>query len=70
MDLDQTLMARDARTLSTAIRDAQAESITYSHQMLASQPLLALPDVVAWCWARGGDWRQRVLPIITKTIKV
>lgn len=70
VDLDQSLLARDARVLATAIRDSHADSITYSHQMLASQPLLALPDVIAWCWARGGDWRRRVTPIIAATIKV
>lgn len=70
LDLDQTLVARDARTLSDACRSAGTTSITYSHQTLASQHLLALPDVVAWCWARGGDWRRRVAPIISATLRV
>ncbi|WP_343991771.1 hypothetical protein [Nocardioides dubius] len=34
------------------------------------QPLLALPDVVAWCWARGGEWRRRVSPVVSHTLEV
>jgi len=32
--------------------------------------MLAIPDVIAWCWARGGDWRHRIAPIVTATIRV
>lgn len=70
LDLDQTLIARDARTLTDARRMMGTGSITYSHQSLAQQPLLALPDVVAWCWARGGDWRRSISTLITSTIRV
>jgi hypothetical protein len=70
LDLDQTLVARDARTLSAAIRETDSRSVTYCHQLLSSQPLLSIPDVVAWCWARGSDWRRRVAPIVTDVIKV
>lgn len=70
LDLDETLVARDARTISATARALKETSITYSHQSLASQPMLAIPDVIAWCWARGGDWRHRVAPIVTTTIRV
>lgn len=69
VDLDQTLIARDARTLTDACRITTGETITYSHQALAHRPLLALPDVVAWCWARGGEWRRTVSALITSTIQ-
>lgn len=70
LDLDETLVARDARVLARAVRETGATSITYSHQRLATQPLLSIPDVVAWCWARGGDWRRRVTPIVSDVIDV
>ncbi|WP_300681335.1 hypothetical protein [Nocardioides sp.] len=70
LDLDQTLLARDARILSEAIREARSPSLTYSHQLLAAQPLLSIPDVIAWSWARGGDWRRRVDPLISAVIQV
>lgn len=70
LDLDRTLVARDARTLRDACRRSGARAVTYSHQALSEQPLLALPDVIAWCWARGGDWRRRVSSAISETIEV
>jgi hypothetical protein len=38
--------------------------LEYPHQRAHDEPLRAIPDVVAWCWARSGDWRQRVAPIL------
>lgn len=70
LDLDQTLVAKDARTIALAIGELDATSITYSHQSLATQPLLSIPDVIAWCWARGGEWRRRVMPIVSTVREV
>lgn len=70
LDLDQTLVAQDARTLTTALAQMGATAITYSHQRLATEQLLALPDVIAWSWARGGEWRRRVESIVDATISV
>jgi len=38
--------------------------------VLGSQPLLSIPDVVAWCWARGDIWRRRVAPSVSEVIEV
>jgi len=38
--------------------------LEYRHQRAHEEPLLALPDVVAWCWVRSGDWRRRIGPIL------
>ena len=27
-------------------------------------PLLTVPDAIAWCWARGGAWRERIQPVV------
>lgn len=32
----------------------------YRHQPSATEPLLWIPDAVAWAWGRGGHWRTRV----------
>ncbi|MBC7595785.1 MAG: hypothetical protein H7288_17920 [Kineosporiaceae bacterium] len=36
--------------------------LTYEHAKSAHDPLLAIPDSVAWAWAKGGDWRRRSEP--------
>jgi hypothetical protein len=43
LDLDQTLVSKDARSISSALREVTGSSITYRHQALAAQPLLQSP---------------------------
>lgn len=56
---DQSLLYRQAHAIN------RTGTLHYDHQTSITEPLCALPDVVAWCWAKGGDWRARVEPIIT-----
>lgn len=37
----------------------------YRHHRAHEEPLLALPDAIAWSWHRGGQWRKRVEPLVT-----
>ena len=32
----------------------------YQHHPSATEPLLWIPDAIAWAWGRGGTWRSRV----------
>lgn len=68
LDLDATLLARDRRTLAIATR--ALPSVSYSHLPLSAEPLLSIPDVIAWSWARGGDSRRRVAPLIADVVDV
>jgi hypothetical protein len=36
------------------------DTLRYEHRRASAEQLLAIPDVIAWCWAKGGDWRRRV----------
>jgi hypothetical protein len=36
----------------------------YSHARAHTEPLLALPDIAAWAWARSGEWRRRLDPLM------
>jgi hypothetical protein len=51
--------AADRHTLSS-LRAAQ---LTYEHLLAHEEPLLWVPDAVAWAHGRGGDWRRRVQPV-------
>lgn len=65
LEQDDTLLDFDRRTLYGAVRRARYPDLRYEQQRAAAEPLLALPDAVAWCRARGGEWRRRVEPVIT-----
>jgi hypothetical protein len=40
-------------------------SVYYLHSAPAAEPLLWLPDVIAWAYGRGGDWIRRASDVIT-----
>lgn len=55
LESDETQDARDRRDLLEITRVIGCrEVLAYEHRRAGQEPLLALPDVVAWCWARGG----------------
>jgi len=58
---DETLVRSDRQTLIEAIREANlSDHVRYSHVGRRQDQLLAMPDVFAWCWNRGGLWRKAV----------
>jgi len=34
------------------------------------EPLLAMPDAIAWCWQRSGEWRHRIRELVTEVRKL
>jgi hypothetical protein len=69
-DLDETLRQFDRQCLIEATRAADAgDRISYQHAHRRTEPLLAIPDALAWCWAKGGQWRRRVEPVIANVYR-
>ena len=66
LEQDDTLLNWDNQRLIEFTREAGCrDTLRYEHRRAASELLLAAPDAVAWCWAKGGDWRRRIEPIVT-----
>lgn len=66
LEQDDTLLSFDNQRLIEFTRAAGCrDTLRYEHRRAASELLLAVPDAVAWCWAKGGDWRRRIEPIVT-----
>lgn len=40
------------------------DSLRYEHQRAENELLLGIPDAIAWCWARGGQWRDRINDLV------
>lgn len=71
LERDDSLVTSDRRALYRAVRGlGVVDTLAYEHRRPATEMLLALPDAVAWCWAKGGDWRRRVETVITHVHKV
>ena len=60
-ELDISVVRRDRSTVARALRSTDdASALTYGFVGGAAEPLLWLPDAVAWAWARGGHWRGKL----------
>lgn len=65
LDRDQTLVSWDKQRLVEYTRaSGVVDRVSYTHMSRHEERMLAIPDAVAWCWAKGGDWRRRVRPIV------
>ncbi len=58
-----------------AIRDVlgprpSSAGLVYEHLRSHEEPLLWVPDAVAWCHGADGEWRRRVVQIIDAVIDV
>jgi hypothetical protein len=61
IERDESTYDFDRRTLTEACRVHGCRETLY-WDLLPPQhdPMLWVPDAVAWCWSKGGDWRQHV----------
>lgn len=66
LDQDETMIRWDNQKLIEFTRAAGCrDRLRYEHRHAHSELLLAVPDAIAWCWAKGGQWRSLVAPAIT-----
>lgn len=67
---DQTVKSDRAIIRARAELAGCAETLRYEHQRAHEEPLLAIPDAVAWSWAKAGHWRQRANCLVTNVVRV
>jgi hypothetical protein len=76
LELSDGDLAADRRTLFAAVREHQGDGsgpdgpLRYDHLRAAADPLLWVPDAVAWAWAHGGVWRERVSSLVAGVTQV
>lgn len=51
-------------------RGAAPESLEFEHLGRHQEPLLWVPDAVAWAYGAGGDWRRRVDGLVARVVDV
>jgi hypothetical protein len=68
-DLSNNL-ARDRQVIQQTARTMSASIPHYRHMNSRHEPLLWLPDIIAWCYGRGGTWRDAVEPLVAEVIEI
>ncbi|MEV0676742.1 hypothetical protein AB0I60_09480 [Actinosynnema sp. NPDC050436] len=80
LDVDASRLVLDSRsgrdeldrlTIRRALgKRARETRVGYEHFDSASEPLLWLADIVAWCYGAGGDWARRAAPVLGNVIRL
>lgn len=71
LEQDDSTVKSDRRILFEAAgKHGIRDQLTYHHLRARQEPMLWIPDAVAWCLAKGSEWPDRVRPLITKTMMV
>ena len=66
IEVDESELHADRLALYRATYGAgSATTLGYTHDRASHDPLLAIPDAIAWAWPQGGDWRRRVGSLVT-----
>nr|WP_130345385.1 hypothetical protein [Herbihabitans rhizosphaerae] len=61
LEQDDSLLENDRRTLYRRAREHACEdTLIYRHLRASAEPLLTVPDALAWCWNRGGHWGKLI----------
>lgn len=61
VERDESTADFDRRSLFEAVRvHGCVATLTYAVAPAHNDPLLWVPDAVAWCWSTGGEWRAAV----------
>lgn len=69
LERDDSIFDLDRRLLYQQVREHDCVELVYRHLRAHEEPLLAIPDAIAWCWQRGGQWRERVREMV-KDVRV
>ena len=56
----------DNRALREAVAKGRLERFSYVHEQPKREPMLWVPDAVAWAYGKGGDWRRRAQPVVSR----
>ena len=65
LDQDDTLLRWDRQRLIEFTRAEDCRStVRYEHRKGSAESLLAVPDAIAWCWAKGREWKALVQPVV------
>ncbi len=51
---------RDREVIRTALATSPGSGFAYRHTSPTSEPMLWVPDVLAWAWGKGGHHRKAV----------
>ncbi len=69
LERDDSLVVHDQRTIKAERSKLGAvDTLRFDHLRATEDPLLWLPDAIAWAWCRNSAWRDMVSRIVTDVV--
>jgi hypothetical protein len=69
LETDDSTVEHDRKLIRARLKAAGVEELVgCDHLRSHEEPLLAIPDAVAWCFTKGGEWRKMAEPLITDIV--
>jgi hypothetical protein len=69
LETDDSAVEQDRVIIKAQLEAAGvAEVVGCDHMRAREEALLAIPDAVAWCFAKGGEWRKLADPLIADVV--
>jgi len=66
VETEDPSLRTDRSLIYAKLRSAgDGHDFQYAHLRSYEECLLAIPDAIAWSWAKGGHWRARVSELVT-----
>ena len=71
LERDESLMVHDERIIKAERARLQAvDLLRYDLKEPTADPMLWLPDAVAWSWCRDRQWRSLVRGLVTDVVEL
>ena len=67
---DSALKADEFILRSGLLKRSLKHKVEYLHVGKSEEPILWIADAIAWSFARGGDYRRRIQPLISSTTEL
>ncbi len=69
IEKDVSILKFDEAMIEKLIRvNGLQDELGFEHFLRHEEPLLWVPDAVAWCANRGGEWRERASGLVIKNL--
>ncbi|MCX6395380.1 MAG: hypothetical protein NTV23_02720 [Propionibacteriales bacterium] len=71
IEQDESVARHDKEVIYQSVRSAgSADHLVYEHLLPHQEPLLWIPDAIAWCWAKAGPWRRSVAALVPRVTEL
>jgi hypothetical protein len=71
LESDDSVVEQDRLIIAKRLKQAELDDVIgVDHCRASGERLLAIPDAVVWCYAKGGPWRRDVMPLVKEVIEL